>query len=162
MPTEYRHSRIEGSSNSGSEISNLVKCILKRFNHVSTNRIHKISFLIEYEYFDRTGSKMTNATYYRVMDGCRSDEISLVIEDLDTVDHKEVTIAGENIHTIQPGNDIDCNAPVEDDEYFAEIADHVIQNYGDISKDEINTILETISIYKNTDLGEEIAFQPVR
>lgn len=156
MSHEFRSIDSSGTTNNNSEVDELIKCILNRFDQVSVNRIHKIAFLLEHEYSDHTGSRLTDAEYFRVMDGCRSDDISSVIEDLDGVIHQHITIGGEEIHTISREEDLDCDLSVKDTEYFESIADSVVQEFGNISPEEINAIIETVPSYSNTNLGEKI------
>lgn len=154
----YPGNEPEEMSDTESGVQGLVNCIIDRFNRVSTNRIHKIAFILEYEYNHHTGDRITNAEYYRVMDGCRSDSVSKAIENLSSIERKEVNIAGERVDTIVPKSDIECDFNLHDDDTFDQLADNVIEICGGIPPEEINEKMESIPPYKRTKLGEKIEF----
>ena len=158
MSLGYDRDESNGVHEDESGVRELLKCVLKRFGQVSVNRIHKISFMLEYEYHEHENKRITNAAYYRVMDGCRSDAISEVLGKLEVIERKKVDISGETIETIVPQDGIDCNPDVGDTDSFEEIADYVVQTYGDIPPEEINAKMGSIPIYRDTKLGEKIEF----
>lgn len=139
----------------GTEESELVKCILDLFNHLSIERLHKIAFIIESRYYAETGSRMTSADYIPTLDGVYSDEIQNVIDGLNGIDRREVNIRGDVVSTIEVNSGFDCNCEESD------LIQDVASDYGEISPSEMNSVLRSHQSYEETPIGREIKFEEV-
>lgn len=157
MSFKPRAGRLGEKSDGGSEVDELIRCVLNRFRQVSVNRIHKLSFIVEYEWKRTSSQKLTNASYYRVADACRSDSISASIDELseqNPITRKSVSVGRETVKTIICEEDLHCG--LSEDEQNT--VDRVVKEYGEEPPEIVNDAIMSIPEYQDTKLGEEIRF----
>jgi len=138
------------------EVQELVARILRHFNKISDSRIHKLAFLSEYELLREDEQRGPKAEYYRVMDGCRSDDVSDVLKELneeELITINTVSIGSEDVVTITP-QDLSVSDSASSGE--ESIIEEIVSQYGEVPPREINEVMNKIEPYQSTSLGEKI------
>lgn len=147
--------RLQRGGREQDEIEGLAKCILRGFSHISVERFHKLAFMIEYRYFYENEERLTPAEYELILDGCHSEELQSVVDELEGVSEKTVKIAGESVPTLEVQPEYGCGL----NENAKNTVDFIVDEYGDAPRDEINDILQSLSIYQETNLGNILNFE---
>lgn len=62
------------------ELTGFLTAIIRQFSQVTTTRLHNIAFLSEYAHQELFNDRITETPYFRVFDGCRSDQLSEILE----------------------------------------------------------------------------------
>lgn len=130
----------------------LARCILAEFNYVSVKRFHKLAFLSEHMFAEENNHRLTNAVYDVVLDGCYSENLQQSVSELDGVLVKEVRISGDSIKTFDIVDEFECRAP----QNACSKISHVVDEYGDVAQDQIDSVLENIDLYQSRKIGDEL------
>ena len=136
-------------------VQRVVECLLSQFNHISVERVHKLLFLIEYEYFEKNATRLTDATFEPYLDGVFSKEIEEAINEIDGVERKDVRIGRNRVDTLSVPNRINCNL---EDELSERIRVGAMK-YGEEPPKVVNKKISNVPIYQQATIGEEIEFK---
>jgi hypothetical protein len=85
------------------------------------------------------------------MEGVYSADLKEAIEDLDGLSEKEVTIRGETIRTFVVDGSVSCNL---ENETARETIDGVVDEYGTISGEEMDDLIESLDMHQQTKLAD--------
>ena len=132
------------------DIDTFAKSLLDHFKHVSVSRFHKLAFLAEYRYHFQTGNWITEAQYEVTLDCCFSKDLQEVVEKFDHVNSETATIGGDTLVVLL----VTSRCEYDLSESITEHIEKVISEYGETPSGEIESEIESLTIYQNTKLGE--------
>lgn len=139
----------------------LAKSILHRFSHISVQRFHKLAYLSEYKHYTKTqGDRLTPAIYVVKMDGCYSEELEDSIRALEGVEQNSVKIAGERVNTLEVSPRVEDGKIDTDCE--PSCVNEIVDEYGEIGREEIDKELKENPLYQETKLGHQLIFDRLR
>lgn len=142
------------------KLKNFVRGLLTHFGLVSTERVHELAFLSEYDYFDSEYQSITDAEYVPVENGCYSSQIRAAIDELavDTkgVEKQHVRTPGELVKSIKISSPLDYSG-LDDNEIRS--IEYIANEYGRIPPDKMKRILKSLAIYYETPIGEVMDFE---
>lgn len=145
----------EGNDDEDDRVNQLVVCLLSHFSHISMSRVYKLLFLVEMRYLLENDNRFTTAKYKKFLDGCYSEEIEAVFDEIEGVERDEVRIGGDSVKTLKISGEIECDL----DGDIVDIIHSIAHEYGEISRNEINKVLKGIPTYRETNVGEIISLE---
>ncbi|RYJ12712.1 hypothetical protein ELS19_01125 [Halogeometricum borinquense] len=150
------HTGMNGPSKSDRDIQTLMRCILNHFSCVSVKRLHNLSFLSEYEYYEKQDERLTSARYWKYLEGVHSEEIDGNLEDIAGIERRRTRINREMIPTLKIKDELECGFNKDTQQIISD----VVERYGEIPPAEIQRKIADTDPYEDADSGKAIEFSP--
>lgn len=144
--------QIEGGTK---KLEKLLKCVLEDFTHLSKRRLHNLAFLAEYVHYTEHNERISSADYRPYLQGCHSEKIEAVLDEIEGLEVQRVKIQGERVKTLKRKREFEC----ELSQKATDSVKFVTERYGEVSPEEITRTIFNIDFYTETKSGEVIKFR---
>ena len=135
------------------QLKQLIKGFLSKHDFLHEYRLQKLIYLAELFWLEDNESRLTDANFKPYMFGSYSEDISVMLEELQGEVRTTVDMRHGKLTTAYHGDNIDMPDDV------AEIVEEVCSMAGDKSNEDLATWSKNTHLYQETNYGDLMNFQ---
>lgn len=143
---------LQNQKNCSMDPEGLAKCLLNNFKYISIGRFHKLSFISDYNHYQKHGNSISGVSYELVLDGCFSEVLQDAAEDIESVQIETVSFKDGDMEVFSVTSPLHC----ELSDSAESIVEDVVSTYGEAEDETINRKLRNIELYQKADFENKI------